>query len=86
MQATDGPSATAQMLATVLDAGNIRDVKNIMQDVSISMQTSNRGVNISEAINSMAAITAVTLAIAERLKWMQAIERASVPVSTFMCQ
>ncbi len=31
MSATDGTSAIAQMLATVLDAGNIRDVKNIMQ-------------------------------------------------------
>jgi hypothetical protein len=46
------------MLAMVWDASNIRDV-------SISMQTSNRDVNISsEAINSTTASSAVALAVA----------------------
>jgi hypothetical protein len=54
------------------DANNIRDVKNIMQDVSISMQTNNRDVNTSEAVNSMTASTGGKIG---RLEWMQAIER-----------
>jgi hypothetical protein len=67
MPATEGTSATAQMLATVWDASNIRDVKNIMQVRQHQHGGKQQELSI-EAFSSMDANTAVTLAIAKRLE------------------
>ncbi len=76
-----GTSAIAQMLATVWDASNIRDIKKHHGGMSaVACRQATGASTLVLASTSMAASTAVTLAIAGRLEWMQALKRTPVTI------